>query len=165
MSVFVTFQEDGGNGLVACGASLWDAAKRLGVGLSADCKGAGECDGCVLQIVRGPDSLSPATAAELKILGAERLLAGERLACQTVLVKNGEVGLKIIPPTITDQRANKTLPFKQQVGTFIESEAKAMSEAVNMIRGKTHELVGKFLNLEQEKPSSTSQKRDKPPAK
>lgn len=166
MSVFVTFEEDGGSGLVASGASLWDAARRLGVRLRADCKGAGECDGCAVQILKGADSLSLATEAELKTLGAERLLAGERLACQTILVKNADVAAKVIPPANPDgNQLNKTLSFKQQVGTFIETEARAVSETVNMIRGKSNALVEKFLNLNQEKTSSTkSQSSDKPPA-
>jgi ferredoxin, 2Fe-2S len=165
MSVFVTFEQDGGSGLVASGASLWDAARRLGVGLHAVCKGAGECDGCAVQITRGADSLSPATEAELKTLGAERLLAGERLACQTILVKSVDVAARVVPPANPEaSQSNKTLPFKQQVGTFIETEAKAITETVNMIRGKSHALVEKFLNLNQEKSGSTSQSSDKPPA-
>ena len=165
MSVLVSFEEDGGSGLVASGATLWDAAKRLGVGLRADCKGAGECDGCAVLITRGADSLSPATEAELRTLGAERLLAGERLACQTVLVKNGELAARIVPPTNPDEKQfSKALPFKQQVGTFIETEAKAISEAVNMIRDKSHALVDKFLNLNQEKTGASSQSSEKPSA-
>lgn len=150
MSVLVTFEEDGGSGLVAAGASLWDAAKRLGVQLRADCKGLGECDGCAVQIMLGTDSLSPATEAELKSLGAERLLAGERLACQTILNKAGEVTVKVVPPANdnVDQPVGRALPFKQQVGSFIETQAKDISEAMNMIRGKTNSLVAKFLNLD-----------------
>jgi len=153
MSVLVTFEEDGGSGLVAAGASLWDAAKRLGIHLRADCKGLGECDGCAVQIMLGTDSLSPATEAELKSLGAERLLAGERLACQTILNKAGEVTLKVVPAATdkVDQPAGKTLPFKQQVGSFIETQAKDITEAMNMIRGKTNGLVAKFLNLDDKK--------------
>ena len=166
MSVEVTFEEDGGNGLVAAGASLWEAGKRLGIGLRADCKGLGECDGCAVRIIQGGDLLSPATAAELKVLGAERLLAGERLACQTILVKTGEIMVRIVPRPEGDkqkqkQRAGKTLSFKQQLGVLIETEAKAISEAVNMIRGKSNALVEKFLNLNQEKPGAGSKKDNK----
>jgi len=152
MSVEVTFEQDGGSGLVAAGASLYDAAKRLGVGLRADCKGLGNCDGCAVQTIQGADLLAPAAEVELKILGAERLLAGERLACQTILMKAGEVVVRIVPPQEGDsqkQQAAWALPFKQKIGVFIETEAKAVFEAMNMIRGKSNALVEKFLNLNQ----------------
>jgi ferredoxin len=160
MSIEVTFEEDGGSGLVAAGASLWEAAKRLGVGLRADCKGLGECEGCALQIIQGADSLSPATEAELKVLGAERLLAGQRLACQTVLTKTAAVIARVVPQAESDgqkQQSDKALPLKQQIGAFIETEANRISEAVNMLRGKSNELVEKFLNLQPKEPDSTSQ--------
>jgi ferredoxin len=160
MSIEVTFEEDGGSGLVAVGASLWEAAKRLGVGLRADCKGLGECEGCALQIIQGADSLSPAAEAELKVLGAERLLAGQRLACQAILIKTVAVVARVVPPADNDgqkQQSEKALPLKQQIGAFIETEANAISQAVNMIRGKSNELVEKFLNLQPKEPDSTSQ--------
>lgn len=139
---------------------MWDAARRLGVAVRADCKGLGECEGCALQIIQGADSLSPATEAELKVLGAERLLAGQRLACQTILIKSAAVIARVVPPADGDgqqQSSGKGLPLKQQIGAFIETEANAISEAVNMIRGKSNELVEKFLNLQPKEPDSTSQ--------
>jgi ferredoxin len=165
MSVEITFEEDGGSGLVAAGASLWEAAKRLGVRLPADCKGLGQCEGCVVQLIQGGDSLSPATEAEIKILGAERLLAGQRLSCQAILVRPAAVVARAVPPSGNfDQPSGRTLPFKQQLGDFIETEAKAVSAAVNMIRGKSNALVEKFLNLNQEKPAGGSQaKKNEPP--
>jgi ferredoxin len=147
MSIPISFEEDGGSGLVALGTPLWDAAKRLGIRMRAECKGLGQCEGCVVRIVSGSDSLSPATEAELKILGAERLLGGERLACQTRFIKAGAVTAQLIPPSNARARVTTSSPFKQQVGDFIESEAKSVSEAMNMIRGKTNQLVEKFLNL------------------
>src|SRR5262245_9713341 len=155
MSVDVTFEQDGGNGLVAVGSSLWEAARRLGVGVRADCKGLGECDACAVQIVTGSESLSAATAAELRMLGAERLLAGERLACQTILVGSGTVVARVVPPAVEEkERPGKTLPFRQQLGGFIETEAKAISEALNMITSKKNALVAKFLNLDRDKPDT-----------
>jgi ferredoxin len=165
MSVFITFEQDGGSGLVPVGATLRDAAKRLGVRLSADCKGLVESDGCAVQVTNGSEALSPATEAELKTLGAERLLAGERLACQTVLIKSADVKLRVVPMRNAEGKepAARTLPFKQQLGAFIETEANAITDAVNMIRGKSSALVEKFLNLNQEKKPREAEK-DQPQA-
>jgi ferredoxin len=165
MSIEITFEQEGGSGLVAAGSSLWDAAKRLGVGLRADCKGRGECDACAVMIVKGAELLSPPKECEYKILGGERVVNGERLACQTTLVKQGAVTARIVaevdPPP---QQPSGQIPLKQQLGTFIETEATRISEAVNYLRGKSNELVEKFLNLQPKEADSSSQSdKGKPP--
>src|SRR6266550_33751 len=141
MSVEITFEQDGGSGLVAVGTSLWEGAKRLGVVLRADCRGRGDCDACAVLIIKGAELLSPANESEHKVLGAERLAAGERLACQTILVTSGEVMARVLPLSESAGKSKKafsSLPLKQQVGAIIETEAKALSEAVNMLRGKSN---------------------------
>lgn len=161
MSVEITFEADEGHGLVAEGTSLWEAAKRLGVRWPADCKGLGECDSCALMIIQGTDLLSPANEFELKILGLERLGSGERLACQTKLEKTGEVVVRQSPIAATASKnaeagkALGNLPFKQQVGAFIELEATKLFEAMNALRGQSGALVEKFLNLKPQKADST----------
>src|SRR6266513_2182278 len=94
MSVEITFEPEGASGLVAEGTFIWEAAKRLGVSIRVDCRGRGECDSCAVTIDRGAALLSAATAAEEQILGADRLGdAGqrERLACQAILERQGEI--------------------------------------------------------------------------
>ncbi len=158
MSIEITFEQEGGSGLVAAGSSLWDAAKRLGVGLRADCKGRGECDACAVMIVKGAELLSPPKECEYKILGGERVVDGERLACQTTLVNQGAVTVRIIAQVDTPpQQPSGQIPLKQQLGTFIETEATRISEAVNYLRGKSNELVEKFLNLQPKEADSSSQ--------
>ena len=163
MSIEITFEQDGGSGLVASGSSLWEAGRRLGVGLRADCRGRGECDACAVLIIQGSELVSPANESEYKVLGAERVAAGERLACQTTLVKAGKLTARVLPvgESAGSEKALGSLPLKQQVGAFIETEAKAITEAVNMLRGKSNALLEKFLNLKQEKPGTGSQPRDK----
>ena len=40
-------------GLVAEGAYVWEAAKRMGVRMPAECAGRGECDTCAVTVTRG----------------------------------------------------------------------------------------------------------------
>src|SRR5438270_13734725 len=94
MSVEITFEHDGSAGLVAEGTYLWEAARRLGVPMVAECSGRGECDTCAVAITRGDEILSPPTAAERRQLGQERLNSGQRLACQANLVRSGELHLR-----------------------------------------------------------------------
>ena len=81
MSVNVEWKlEDGRRGgIVAEGTYLWDAAKRLGVRLPAECEGRGECDTCAVVVEEGATLLSGLTEAERTRLSPERLAAGERL--------------------------------------------------------------------------------------
>ena len=152
MSVEITFEQDGGTGLVAEGISLWEAARRLGVGLRADCNGRGECDACAVMIIKGAELLSPASECEQKILGTERLGEIQRLACQTKLEKTGEIIVRAAAIAVSDQKrdsgkASGALPFSQQVGAFIETQATTITEGMNTLRGKSNALVAKFLNL------------------
>ena len=72
MSVNIEWKtgEDGRSGVVAEGTYLWDAAKRLGLRLPAECEGRGECDTCAVVVVEGASLLSELTAAERERLSA-----------------------------------------------------------------------------------------------
>ena len=51
MSVSITFEPSGINGLVAEGTYLIDAARRMGAPLGAGCTaGKGECPACVVSV-------------------------------------------------------------------------------------------------------------------
>src|SRR5947207_13117988 len=99
MSVDIKFQPDGQNGLVAEGTYLWDAAKRLGVRLPAECEGRGECDTCAVVVEEGATLLSDLTQAERTRLSPERLAAGERLACQAEVEGGDDLVLRPVPVT------------------------------------------------------------------
>ncbi len=81
MAVSVEWRTEGGGhtGLVAEGTGLWDAAKRLGVSLPAECGGRGECDTCAVVVEKGAAFLSEQTEAERRHLAAEALAAGETI--------------------------------------------------------------------------------------
>jgi ferredoxin len=153
MSVEIIFEPAGGNGLVAEGTYIWEAAKRLGVGLTADCNGRGECDSCTVTIERGADLLSPASSAEVKLLGLDRLCGAERLACQAKLEKQGGIVVRLTPIREAEPKQSEAgksfrgLPLKEKVGALIELEAVTITGALNSLRGGYHSLIDKFLNL------------------
>ena len=97
MSVEITFEPQGLTGLVAEGAYVWEAAKRMGVRMPAECGGRGECDTCAVTVTKGAELLSPVTDAEKQHLSDARRAAGERLACQTRIVQTGEVVMHVAP--------------------------------------------------------------------
>ena len=66
-----------------CGQTVLQHIRRIGgVEIDSDCGGRGDCGRDVIRLERGAASLSPATAAELRLLGRDKLKRGQRLACQ-----------------------------------------------------------------------------------
>ena len=166
MSVQITFEPDSGSGLVAEGTYIWEAARRLGVRVAAECQGRGECDSCAVVIETGRDLLSPATSAEVKMLGREYLedlSQARRLACQTILAKQGEIIVRLAPGEEGKQQQRESgnslrgLPFKEKVGALIELEAVTITSAANSLRGGYHALIEKFLNLKRQTTKAAEQ--------
>ncbi|HYG11358.1 MAG TPA: 2Fe-2S iron-sulfur cluster-binding protein [Pyrinomonadaceae bacterium] len=143
MSVNVEFVPDGRHGVVAEGTYLWDAAKRLGLRLPAECEGRGECDTCAVIVREGATLLSGLTQAERTRLSPERLAAGERLACQTKVERAGDLVLEPVPVTVRqetteevkqDLRAEfREMPLQQKLATLVELEAIAATQTFKAI--------------------------------
>jgi uncharacterized 2Fe-2S/4Fe-4S cluster protein (DUF4445 family) len=72
----------------------------MGVRLTDECGGRGECDSCAVTVVRGAEILSAVTDAERKQLSDDRRNAGERLACQVKVERSGELVLRIAPEVV-----------------------------------------------------------------
>ena len=157
MSVDIKFQPDGHNGVIAEGTYLWDAAKRLGVHLPAECEGRGECDTCAVIVERGATLLSSLTEAERKQLSPERLAAGERLACQVKVEHGGELVLRPVPTTeraetteesVKDFRKEfRDLPLDRKLATLVELEAVTMMQTLNAITNSPFSLVEKVMDF------------------
>lgn len=144
-------------GVVAEGTYLWDAAKRLGVRLPAECEGRGECDTCAVVIEEGAMLLSSLTSAERERLSPERLLAGERLACQTQIERGGDLRLRPVPTaereettaeTVADFRKGfKELPLQQKMRTLAEFEAVTAYQALTAMADLPFKVIEKGLDL------------------
>ena len=140
MSVSITFEPSGINGVVAEGTYLIDAARRMGVPLGAGCTaGKGECPACVVSVKSGANLLSPPSMAEEKQLGVEQLEQALRLACHVKLEHHGDVVVMAAArpqtrPADTDTEAELrkkfgALPLGKKLATLMQLEAITMSEA------------------------------------
>jgi ferredoxin len=139
MSVSITFEPSGINGLVAEGTYLIDAARRMGAPLGAGCTaGKGECPACVVSVKAGANLLSPPSLAEEQQLGAEHLDQSLRLACQVKIENHGEVVVMTATrperTTSVDEGSELTkrfgaLPLSKKLATLVQLEAITMSEA------------------------------------
>jgi ferredoxin len=159
MSVNVEWRDggEGHMGLVAEGTFLWDAAKRLGVGLPAECGGRGECDTCAVIVEEGATLLSGLTDAERVRLSPERLAAGERLACQAKAEHGGRLVLRPVPVTeraeTTEETARdfrdefKRMPLKKKLATLVGLEADVAYETLVRAAELPFDIFGKGLDL------------------
>ena len=141
MSVSITFEPSGINGVVAQGTYLIDAARRMGVSLGAGCTaGKGECPACLVTVKSGSNLLSLPSLAEEKQLDVEHLDQGLRLACQVKLESPGEVVVmgatrpqsRTTTPGDTEAELRKkfgALPLSKKIATLLQLEAITMSEA------------------------------------
>jgi ferredoxin len=157
MSVNIKFEPEGRGGIVAEGSYLWDAAKRLGVFLPAECAGRGECDTCAVVVVEGATLLSSLTEAERERLSPERLASGERLACQTKVEHAGDLVLRPVPVTERAETSEEALkdfrkefremPLDKKLATLVELEAVTMMQTFNSIFGLPFNLSEKVLDF------------------
>ena len=159
MSVNVEWKvgDESHSGVVAEGTYLWQAAKRLGVRLPAECDGRGECDTCAVVVEEGATLLSALTSAERERLSPERLLAGERLACQTKIERGGDLVLRPVPATEREETAEeavrdfrkgfKELPLQQKLRTLAEFEAVTAYQALAALVDLPFNVIEKGLDV------------------
>src|SRR5918911_3671659 len=157
MSVNVEIGPDSRQGIVAEGTYLWDAAKRMGVRLPAECEGSGECDTCAVVVEEGATLLSDLTQAERTRLSPERLAAGERLACQAKGERGGDLVLRPVPATeraetteeaAKDLRAEfRRMPLRKKLAALAGMEAEVAYEALVAVADIPFAVFGKGLEL------------------
>lgn len=149
MSVEITFQPGSLSGLVAEGAYLIEAARRMGVRLPTECRERGECTSCVVLITAGQSLLSPPTNAEQKMLSSDRLANNHRLACQTRIESSGELQVELIAESDeTDQR--NPAASNQRPPTGVEENAMKMIKQLDAFVDKSlsagENLMDRFAN-------------------
>src|SRR5437764_12166118 len=164
--------DEGRGGIVAEGTYLWDAAKRLGVRLAAECEGRGECDTCAVVVEEGATLLSGLTDAERKRLSPERPAAGERLACQAKVERGGDLVLRPVPSTeraetaaeaARDMRAEfRQMPLRKKFATLAGLEADMAYETIVRVIDIPFDLFDKGLGLLANRGRKLTQSERKP---
>jgi ferredoxin len=157
MSVAIKIEPEGTSGLVAEGTYLWNAAKRLGVRLPAECEGRGECDTCAVVVEEGATLLSSLTEAERVHLSPARLASGERLACQAKVERDGEITIRPVPATERAETSKETvkdvrkefgqLPLKRKLATLVELEAVTLVQALDAVISVPIYVGEKLMNF------------------
>jgi len=131
-------------GLIAVGSYILDAAERLGVQIQAKCGRRGECDSCKIKVLSGVELLSEPTKMEIQRLTIEKIQnEGERLACQTKIVKSGELVVMTFeqkrdeePKETNFEKFRKEfydMPLDKKIAYLVELEAITLGETLAFV--------------------------------
>jgi 2Fe-2S ferredoxin len=171
VSVSITFEPSGINGVVAQGTYLIDAARRMGASLGTGCTaGKGECPTCVVSVKSGAELLSPPSVAEEKQLGPDNLDQSYRLACQAKIENHGEVVVllnAVAPHNTTTPLDNQAelrkkfgaLPLSKKLATLVQLEAITMSEAFDKPLAFGSKTFGAIFDRARAKSDAAKQKK------
>ncbi len=94
---------------VSEGETVFDAARKAGVAVNSVCGGKGRCGKCGVKILAG--KAGEPTSIEQKVLSAEEILSGVRLACRTRVQQEMEI-------LINDETQNDGLMHKEIDNAF-----------------------------------------------
>jgi len=158
MEVEVKFEREDISGIVAVGSYLFDAARRMGIEVEAECERRGECDSCAMRIKEGGDSLSEITKAETEHLTAKRRKNGERLACQVKFERTGEVAIMTTKKKEEEKPAAEEkyeayrkefedMPLEKKIADLVHLEAVTLSETFSFVLNSPSMIVGKIMDV------------------
>jgi ferredoxin len=150
--VELKFERENRSGLVATGSYLFDAARRLGIEIEAECGRIGECDSCAMKIKGGAECLSESTFAEVNQLTDKRRASGERLSCQAKIEKAGEIVImtnkkKETENTKTEEKTEEyrkqfeEMPLEKKIASLLELEAIALGETFSFVLNSPFKIL------------------------
>ncbi|MBA2621596.1 MAG: (2Fe-2S)-binding protein [Acidobacteria bacterium] len=159
MEAEIKFEREERTGVVAVGTYLFDAARRLGVEIEAECDRRGECETCAVRVISGGEFLSGATTRETEHLTAARRKRGERLSCQAKIEGAGEIVImthkkkeeeakpEAEAKTEEYRKQFEELPLEKKVASLLELEAIALGETLSFVVNSPSHIVGKIMDV------------------
>lgn len=159
--VFIDFESEGREGIVAVGTYLMDAALRLGVQVNDECRKGEESHHCSMKVSAGADLLSEPTEAERKALSEAARKAGERLSCQARIERAGEIKIMSVEKPAEEKAEDKSqskekaddfrkefeeMPLDKKIASLVELEAIALGETFSYVLNSPYEAAGKVLD-------------------
>jgi ferredoxin len=158
MEAELKFEREKRNGIAVVGSYLLDAARRLGVEIKAECGRLGLCDSCAVKIDKGSECLSDLTKAEMEQLSGKRRRNSERLACQTKIIKEGEIVVMTQekkkeekPPEeeIAEEFKKEfaALPLEKKIARLVELEAITLGETFAYVLNSPYKIGEKIMEI------------------
>jgi ferredoxin, 2Fe-2S len=92
----VTYLPSGTRVACTAGESVFEIARRAGIGVTTACVGKATCGLCRVKVVGGEQHLSPFNSAERKHLGNVYFINKLRLSCQARVGQGGDGGVDVV---------------------------------------------------------------------
>src|SRR5262245_32252413 len=151
----IKFERENLDGIVPEGTYLIDAMKRFGVWPEAPCIISENVHFCAVQITGGMEKLSKPTADETEYFKIHGQLKDERLACQVVIERAGEVTVmtkekkqeeKHEEPNQSEEyrKAFEEMPLEKKIANLVRLEAIALGETVSFIANSPFMIFDKL---------------------
>jgi uncharacterized 2Fe-2S/4Fe-4S cluster protein (DUF4445 family) len=147
----IVFQPSGLRGKITDGATILDAARRLGAGLESVCGGKGVCGKCKVRIEEGYfamygvhssiDAVTSREEANEKFLNAQQLKQHYRLACQTRV--HGDVVI-FVPE---ESRKGQQVVHKEATDRKIKLNPAVRKYSLELVPATLEDSTGDFERL------------------
>jgi len=151
--VYINFARENLQGTVAVGSYLSDVLKRFGVRCTGECDRAADIHECEISINAGGDLLSPLTSAETEHFGASGRRVNRRLACESKIVKPGEIVIMTdekqetpkadAPKKDKFQEDFEALPLEKKIASLLRMEVVTLGETVSYVVNSPMKVVEK----------------------
>lgn len=158
--VFVRFEREDHEGIVAVGSYISDCANRFGLNVFEQTLPEKDHQIEVIDIVSGAELLSEPLKEEMDILRQINAAPGKRLASYTRIDNAGEVTIMTGEPkkdneTIDEKEARAEefkkefaeLPLEKKISNLVDLEMMAMSETLSFVLNSPFKVGEKFLDI------------------
>lgn len=152
--VYINFEREQVDGIVAVDTCLADAVKRFGIRFAGDCDHGHGVHHCALIVSSGISNLSPPTKTETEHFAAHGRRSNERLACEARIIKSGEIVImtnqkkeepkKAETPKDRFQAEFEAMPLDKKFASLFRMEAATLTEAFEYVVKSPMKVVEKF---------------------
>ena len=151
--VFIRFEREGLDGVVAVGSYLSDVFRRFGVRSDDECKRADGVHACEVTITEGADHLSDLTDAETEHFAVNGRRSNRRLACEAKIIEPGEVTImtdekKDAPKTEAPKKDKfqeefDALPLDKKITQLMRMEVVTLGETFSYVVNQPLRVIEK----------------------
>jgi len=149
--VEVRFEREGLSGIVAVGSRLSDVFKRFGLSSEDQCsEGSHHCE---IMVTQGAELLSEVSDIEKEHFGGSGRSPNRRLACESKIIRSGEIVIMTEKKSETSNEApNKdsfqkefeALPLEQKITNLFKMEVVTLGETLSYVANSVAEFGSKI---------------------
>ena len=153
-AVFVRFENQGVEGVVACGITIAEAGRSFGL-MRDLCRPGDQTHRCGVVVNSGIDLLNSVTSTETEHFDKNGRRSNERLACEARIIKPGEIEVMTQESDTQTQKSKSeatsdihsefnALPLDKKFASLLQMEATTINEAVKYVADSSMKALEKL---------------------